>query len=136
MSSQTTNLHLVKPSASESADIADINGNMDILDAAVAGKANATHDHAGQALTPASVAATGAVSGTSISDGTGTLAALRESVSKIEFVSVSKVVFQQYSARIAGFDIYDESDNHLGVTFTNDTGQITIWYNGTSLRTI
>lgn len=36
----------------------------------------------GQALAPASVAATGAVSGSSISDGTGTLAQLRESVSK------------------------------------------------------
>ena len=36
----------------------------------------------GRALTPASVAATGAVSGSSISDSVGTLAALRESVSK------------------------------------------------------
>lgn len=40
-----------------------------------------THNHSGDALTPASVAATGAVSGSSISDGTGTLAELRESVS-------------------------------------------------------
>lgn len=43
--------------------------------------ADISHNHSGDALTPASVAATGAVSGSSISDGTGTLAQLRESVS-------------------------------------------------------
>lgn len=44
----------------------------------------------GQALAPASVAATGAVSGSSISDGTGTLAQLRESVSQdITYSNVS-----------------------------------------------
>lgn len=36
-----------------------------------------------QALTPASITATGAIQGTSISDGTGTLAQLRESVSQM-----------------------------------------------------
>lgn len=34
MASYTTNLHLKKPAASEKVSIADINGNMDILDAA------------------------------------------------------------------------------------------------------
>ena len=55
----------------------DSNGNTHSLN----GKANSSHNHSGHALTPASVAATGAVSGSSISDGTGTLAQLRESVS-------------------------------------------------------
>lgn len=36
MSSETTNLHLVKPADNETADIDVINGNMDIIDAAVA----------------------------------------------------------------------------------------------------
>ena len=35
MSSQTTNLHLVKPAAGETADIDVINGNMDTIDSAV-----------------------------------------------------------------------------------------------------
>ena len=35
MSSQTTNLHLVKPSDGEAADISVINGNMDTIDSAV-----------------------------------------------------------------------------------------------------
>lgn len=35
MSSQTTNLHLVKPAYSESQDIAVVNSNMDLIDAAV-----------------------------------------------------------------------------------------------------
>lgn len=46
------------------------------------GAAAATHDHSGHALTPASVTATGAIQGSSISDGTGTLAQLRDSVSQ------------------------------------------------------
>lgn len=46
------------------------------------GAAAATHNHSGQALTPASVAATGAVSGSSVSDSVGSLAQLRESVSQ------------------------------------------------------
>ena len=60
------------------------------LTAANVGAAAASHNHSGDALTPASVAATGAVSGSSISDGTGTLAQLRESVSQlIKIVSVT-----------------------------------------------
>ena len=35
MSSQTTNLHLVKPANGETADIGVINGNMDTIDSAV-----------------------------------------------------------------------------------------------------
>ena len=36
MSSETTNLHLVKPTSADTADIGIINGNMDIIDSAVA----------------------------------------------------------------------------------------------------
>lgn len=39
MATYTTNLNLKKPAVGEKANIADINGNMDILDSAVAGKA-------------------------------------------------------------------------------------------------
>lgn len=35
MATYTTNLNLKKPAASDAADIADINGNMDLIDAAV-----------------------------------------------------------------------------------------------------
>ena len=35
MSSQTTNLHLVKPATTDDVDVADINGNMDTIDTAV-----------------------------------------------------------------------------------------------------
>ena len=35
MSSETTNLHLVKPTSADTADIGIINGNMDIIDAAI-----------------------------------------------------------------------------------------------------
>lgn len=52
------------------------------VDTALAGKAATVHNHSGQAITPASVTATGAIQGSSISDGTGTLAQLRESVSR------------------------------------------------------
>lgn len=56
MSTTTTNLNLVKPSASDAINIADINGNMDILDAAVSGKLQMT---LGTAITdPAPSAAT------------------------------------------------------------------------------
>ena len=56
MSTTTTNLNLVKPSASDAINIADINGNMDILDAAVSGKLQMT---LGTAITdPAPTAAT------------------------------------------------------------------------------
>ena len=40
MSTTTTNLSLVKPDTTEAADISVINGNMDILDTAVAAKQN------------------------------------------------------------------------------------------------
>lgn len=46
----------------------------------------------GSALAPASVAATGAVSGSSISDGTGTLAGLRDSVSQLTPSSFNKTL--------------------------------------------
>ena len=46
------------------------------------GAAAATHNHAGQALTPASIDATGAISGSSVSDSVGSLALLRESVNQ------------------------------------------------------
>lgn len=39
MATQTTNLHLIKPGYNETADVADTNTNMDIIDTAVAGKA-------------------------------------------------------------------------------------------------
>ncbi|MBR1736619.1 MAG: hypothetical protein IJ736_06330, partial [Firmicutes bacterium] len=42
---KTTNLELNKPDYTDVADIADINANMDILDEAVAGKADGRHDH-------------------------------------------------------------------------------------------
>lgn len=99
----TPNLGLVKPArVSASAS----NSNMDILDTAVASKADAVHNHSGQALTPASVAATGAVSGSSISDGTGTLAQLRESVS--HFVYDGNYLAMHY----------EKNSSHYQVTFT------------------
>jgi hypothetical protein len=61
------------------------------------GAAPASHNHAGNALTPASVAATGAVSGSSISDGTGTLAQLRESVNqKVGLMNSSDMFYMRY----------------------------------------
>lgn len=53
------------------------------------GAAPTSHNHSGDALTPASVAATGAVSGSSVSDSVGSLASLRESVSKKAEISGS-----------------------------------------------
>lgn len=41
MATTTTNLGLTKPAYSDTADIADINGNMDIIDQAIAGTDNA-----------------------------------------------------------------------------------------------
>ena len=47
----TTNLHLVKPAGSSHVDVSKINGNMDILDTAVAGKAASNHNHAASDIT-------------------------------------------------------------------------------------
>lgn len=58
------------------------------------------HDHSGQAITPASVTATGAIQGNSISDGTGTLAQLRESVSR---KGTSTFIFGFGTTAINGF---------------------------------
>lgn len=42
MSSTTSNYNLIKPDYADSADVADLNGNADIIDAALASKQNAT----------------------------------------------------------------------------------------------
>lgn len=42
MSSTTSNYNLIKPDYSDSADVADLNGNADIIDAVLAQKQNAT----------------------------------------------------------------------------------------------
>lgn len=44
MSTQTTNLHLVKPDGNETVDIDDINDNMDILDSVISAKVDKTGD--------------------------------------------------------------------------------------------
>lgn len=45
MATETPNLHLVKPGASDFYDVDVQNDNMDIIDAAMAGKAQAEHTH-------------------------------------------------------------------------------------------
>lgn len=106
MSSQTANYGLIKPGMNDSAIITSENTNMDSIDtilkrveddidalealkATLIGDAQTKADAVsalidGQALEPASVQATGAISGSSVSDSVGTLAALRESVSQFD----------------------------------------------------
>lgn len=74
------------------------------------GAAPTSHNHSGDALTPASVAATGAVSGSSVSDSVGSLASLRESVSRSEFVGFEWVRFQ-YNNSGNPFDIWALDQN-------------------------
>lgn len=73
MSSQTTNLNLVKPAVTEAIDISVINGNMDIIDAAVGllntGKANAAD------VTTALNAMLNNILGTGVTLGAGTVPA-------------------------------------------------------------
>ena len=45
MSTNTSNYNLVKPDYADDADIGDINGNMDIIDSALASKQNATDNN-------------------------------------------------------------------------------------------
>ena len=45
MSTHTTNYNLVKPEYTDAADVADLNGNSDIIDAALAAKQNATDNN-------------------------------------------------------------------------------------------
>lgn len=45
MSTTTTNLGLKKPDANDFYNVQDFNDNADLLDAAIAGKANSSHDH-------------------------------------------------------------------------------------------
>ena len=45
MSTTTTNYNLIKPDYTDSADVADLNGNSDIIDAALASKQNATDNN-------------------------------------------------------------------------------------------
>lgn len=45
MSTETTNLGLKKPDANDFYNVQDFNDNADLLDAAIAGKANSSHDH-------------------------------------------------------------------------------------------
>ena len=45
MSTITTNLGLKKPAANDFYNVQDFNDNADIIDEAVAGKANSSHDH-------------------------------------------------------------------------------------------
>lgn len=83
--------------------------------------ADISHNHSGDALTPASVAATGAVSGSSISDGTGTLAQLRESVSKSELYS-KMVKCRNGSCTITRYGKYSPllifgDQSFLGITY-------------------
>lgn len=63
-----------------------------------------------QAITPASVTASGAIQGSSISDGVGTLAQLRE--------SVSRVVTYPFSNNLYVFDAYDRRGIDAGFRFT------------------
>lgn len=45
MSTETTNLGLKKPDANDFYNVQDFNDNADLLDTAIAGKANSSHDH-------------------------------------------------------------------------------------------
>ena len=76
----------------------------------------------GQALAPASVAATGAVSGSSISDGTGTMAQLRATTSRFTFGNGYSVMFT------------DTGDGRLRLGFSaSSSGQCNIMFNSSGL---
>lgn len=77
-----------------------------------------------QALTPASVTATGAIQGTSISDSVGSLADLRDSVHLVP--PLSKVAFDQYNGdvRYGAIEFYGPT-GHFHVIFS--PSGITIW---------
>ena len=64
MATTTTNLQLKKPAATDKVAIADINGNMDILDAAVAGK-QPKGDYALKSEIPSQITVDSALDGTS-----------------------------------------------------------------------
>lgn len=153
MSTTTTpNLNLVKPTlgTSEPADVSIINSNMDTIDAAVKqlqdaiANANAllgtlgldANDNpliskasavstllSGQAITPASVTATGAIQGSSISDGTGTLAQLRESVySEVQSIATRGSDLAYFSPKAGYIAIYAEEttwNNNMVISISN-----------------
>lgn len=76
----------------------------------------------GQALAPASVTATGAISGSSISDGTGTLAQLRESVSTVESSVVYNLNFTATNAGAKSVSLVKwAAGYHLSVYDANGT---------------
>lgn len=88
------------------------------------GAAPTSHNHSGQALTPASVAATGAVSGSSVSDSVGSLASLRGSVSlSIKRVRDSSEQTAWQTNTASGSDIafvYDKVNKTLYVDIAPD----------------
>lgn len=95
-----------------------------------------SHNHSGDALTPASVAATGAVSGSSISDGTGTLAQLRESVTHIGGNVTSAYIEQDVADNFAmQFNVFGQSKNYVlsihptqGIYLWNRDTQSDAWH--------
>ncbi len=93
--SQTTNLHLVKPDDSEYPDVSVINANMDTIDAKM-----------------------GAVGNTSLQ---GQIDALGESVSKFSVSEVKSISFNVSANgnRNISFIFYD---NHVESLFFNDSG--------------
>ena len=77
----------------------------------------------GNAIAPASVAATGAVSGSSISDSVGSLADLRDSVSLDS--SLTSIQFNQKQAGRYGAIIFNGNNGGYGIIL--DSSGITIW---------
>lgn len=88
----------------------------------------------GQALSPASVTATGAIQGSSISDGTGTLAQLRESVSNCVAIQslAGGLIYPSGGYFALKVDTLDGNDFRLylttsGLYFYDATNEVTIW---------
>ncbi len=126
---ETEHYHFKKPEDTDFVRVSDLNSNADAIDAklhelatevtpiarggtgatdAAAARANlgvtAANVVGNQAITPSSVTATGAVSGSSVSDSVGSLADLRDSVSRIK-------VSTNGSARITNY--VDSIGNYL-----------------------
>lgn len=88
------------------------------------GAAPTSHNHSGDALTPASVAATGAVSGSSVSDSVGSLASLRESVSQLNLVSATRIAETYTTGGSGNIILPYQNDGKTAIiaVFTNGTG--------------
>lgn len=103
------------------------------------GAAPTSHNHSGQALTPASVAAAGAVSGSSVSDSVGSLASLRESVSRISYSSsVKNVRILKYSDMFPfNIKLTDNNNNEYEFQVTNNgsSSVVQLNVNGTVVKT-